>query len=153
MWSARCIIRSFKCWVLNVELKGKLLIQGILPLKLFKTQPSTFSNNARVGVTGALCLANGIFLQQLEGDRAEVNRLYHRILADPRHREPAVLDFAEIPSRRFTTWSMGSLASLESNRHIFLKYSRSASFDPYGMGSGTLQAFFGELLANGEWIV
>ena len=60
-------------------------------------------NNARAGVTGALCLANGIFLQQLEGDRAEVNRLYHRILADPRHREPAVLDFAEITSRRFTT--------------------------------------------------
>jgi Sensors of blue-light using FAD len=110
-------------------------------------------NNARVGVTGALCLANGIFLQQLEGDRAEVNRLYHRILTDPRHREPAVLDFAEITSRRFTTWSMGSLASLESNRHIFLKYSRSASFDPYGMGGATLQAFFSELLANGEWIV
>ncbi len=110
-------------------------------------------NNARVGVTGALCLANGIFLQQLEGDRAEVNRLYHRILADPRHREPAVLDFAEITSRRFTTWSMGSLAPLDTNRHIFLKYSRSASFDPYGMSGPTLQAFFSELLANGEWIV
>lgn len=110
-------------------------------------------NNARVGVTGALCLANGIFLQQLEGDRAEVNRLYHRILLDPRHREPAVLDFAEIASRRFSTWSMGSLAPLEANRHIFLKYSRSASFDPYGMSGGTLQAFFNELIANGEWIV
>lgn len=110
-------------------------------------------NNHRVGVTGALCLANGIFLQQLEGDRGEVNRLYHRILADPRHRDPAVLDFAEITSRRFTTWSMGSLAPLEANRQIFLKYSRSASFDPYGMSSATLQAFFNELLSNGEWIV
>jgi Sensors of blue-light using FAD len=110
-------------------------------------------NNARVGVTGALCLANGIFLQQLEGDRTEVNRLYHRILADPRHREPALLDFAEITHRRFTTWSMGQLAPIESNRHIFLKYSRSASFDPYGMSGDTLKAFFNELLANGEWIV
>ncbi len=110
-------------------------------------------NNARVGVTGALCLANGIFLQQLEGDRTEVNRLYHRILTDPRHREPAVLDFSEITSRRFTTWSMGSLAPLEANRHIFLKYSRSASFDPYGMSGNTLKEFFGELLTQGEWIV
>ena len=110
-------------------------------------------NNARVGVTGALCLANGIFLQQLEGDRAEVNRLYHRILADPRHREPAVLDFAEIASRRFTSWDMGSLAPVAANRHIFYKYSPAASFDPYGMGSATLQAFFSELLAQGEWIV
>ncbi len=126
---------------------------------LFKTEDladilkASQRNNQRVGVTGALCLANGIFLQQLEGDRAEVNRLYHRILTDPRHREPAVLDFAEITSRRFTTWSMGSLAPLEANRHIFLKYSRSASFDPYGMSGPTLQAFFSELLANGEWIV
>jgi Sensors of blue-light using FAD len=110
-------------------------------------------NNARVGVTGALCLANGIFLQQLEGDRTEVNRLYHRILADPRHREPAVLDFAEITSRRFTSWDMGSLAPVAANRHIFYKYSPAASFDPYGMGSDTLQAFFNELLAQGEWIV
>ena len=29
-------------------------------------------NNARAGITGALCLNNGIFLQQLEGDRAAV---------------------------------------------------------------------------------
>ena len=109
-------------------------------------------NNTRVGVTGALCFANGIFLQQLEGDRTEVNRLYHRILTDPRHRDPVVLNFAEINSRRFTTWAMGSLAPLEANRHIYLKYSRSASFDPYGMSAATLQDFFTELLANGAWI-
>lgn len=34
-------------------------------------------NNASLGVTGALCLSNGIFLQQLEGDRVAVNALYH----------------------------------------------------------------------------
>ncbi len=110
-------------------------------------------NNARVGVTGMLCFANGIFLQQLEGDRAEVNRLYHRILADTRHREPAMLDFSEINSRRFSAWTMGSLAPIAANRNIFLKYSHSASFDPYSMGSGTLREFFQELLVNGEWIV
>jgi Sensors of blue-light using FAD len=99
-------------------------------------------NNARIGVTGTL-----------EGDRTGVNRLYHRILNDPRHREPAVLDFCEITSRRFTSWSMGSLAQIETNRHIILKYSRSASFDPYSMGSSTLRAFFSELLDHGEWIV
>lgn len=109
-------------------------------------------NNTRVGVTGALCYANGIFLQQLEGDRTEVNRLYHRILADSRHRDPVVLAFAEINSRRFTTWAMGSLAPLEANRHIYLKYSRSASFDPYGMSAATLQDFFMEILSNGEWV-
>ncbi len=109
-------------------------------------------NNTRAGVTGALCLANGIFLQQLEGDRTTVNQLYHRILADPRHRDPAILDFAEIPSRSFTQWSMGSLSSLEANRAIFLKYSRSSSFDPYTMSPSTLRAFFDEIMHNAAWL-
>ena len=71
-------------------------------------------NNSRLGVTGALCLNNGIFLQQLEGDRTVVNALYHRLLKDTRHCEPAVLDFGEIPYRRFPGWSMGLLSSLDA---------------------------------------
>ena len=109
-------------------------------------------NNTRVGITGALCLSNGIFLQQLEGDRTAVSLLYHRILADSRHRDPAILDFAEIPSRKFTNWSMGLLSSLESNRAIYLKYSRSASFDPYTMSPSTLRAFFDEIMTNATWL-
>ena len=109
-------------------------------------------NNQRVGVTGALCLANGIFLQQLEGDRTAVNLLYHRILLDPRHRDPAVLDFSEIGQRQFGNWSMGSLSSMEENRMLFLKYSRSASFDPYGMSGATLRLFFGEIMQNARWL-
>ena len=99
---------------------SKMLIPEDLQAILMASQ----RNNARVGITGALCLSNGIFLQQLEGDRTSVSQLYHRILADPRHRDPAILDFSEITSRKFTQWSMGSLSSLESNRAIYLKYSR-----------------------------
>ena len=127
---------------------SKTLLPTDLPAILAASQ----RNNARVGVTGALCLANGIFLQQLEGDRIAVNQLYHRILTDPRHRDPAILDFSEISLRKFTQWSMGSLSSLESNRAIYLKYSRSASFDPYTMSPNTLNAFFGEIMQNAAWI-
>jgi Sensors of blue-light using FAD len=109
-------------------------------------------NNSRTGVTGALCLTNGIFLQQLEGDRTAVSLLYHRILLDSRHRDPAILDFSEIASRKFTNWSMGSLSSVESNRAIYLKYSRSASFDPYTMSPTTLRAFFDEIMQNASWL-
>ena len=109
-------------------------------------------NNTRAGITGALCLTNGIFLQQLEGDRTAVNALYHRILLDPRHRDPAILDFSEIASRKFTVWSMGSLSSLESNRAIYLKYSSSASFDPYTMSPATLRSFFDEITHNASWL-
>ena len=109
-------------------------------------------NNQGVGVTGVLYLSKGFFLQQLEGDRTAVNALYHRILLDPRHRDAAILDFSEIAARKFTQWSMGSLSTLEANRTIHLKYSRSASFDPYGMSPTTLRAFFDEIMANGAWI-
>ncbi|MDT7515051.1 BLUF domain-containing protein [Rhodoferax mekongensis] len=48
-------------------------------------------NNQAAGITGALCLSNGIFLQQLEGDRTVVNALDHRILKDSRHKDTANL--------------------------------------------------------------
>ena len=109
-------------------------------------------NNTQIGVTGALCLSNGIFLQQLEGDKVEVNALYHRILRDERHRDPAILDFAEITHRRFGTWSMGLLSSVEENRQVFLKYSVAREFDPYTMSVATLRAFFGEIVDNVRWL-
>ncbi len=124
----------------------------LIPEDLQSILVASKRNNARVGVTGALCLANGIFLQQLEGDRTAVSLLYHRILLDPRHRDPAILDFSEIASRKFTQWSMGSMSSLESNRLIYLKYSRSASFDPYTMSPTTLRAFFEEIMHNAAWV-
>jgi hypothetical protein len=113
---------------------------------------SSSRNNAQVGVTGALCLSNGIFLQYLEGDRAAVNRLYHRILKDPRHTEPAVLDFGEITARRFVSWSMGLIASTQDNQNVFLKYSSSKDFNPYAMSPSTLRAFFSEVLENTRWL-
>ena len=124
----------------------------LLPEDLNAILMASQRNNARVGVTGALCLTNGIFLQQLEGDRTAVSLLYHRILLDSRHRDPAILDFAEISCRKFTQWSMGSLSAQESNRMIYLKYSRSASFDPYTMSPVTLRAFFDEIMQNGNWL-
>ena len=47
----------------------------LVPTDLAAILAASQRNNARVGVTGALCLANGIFLQQLEGDRSSVSQL------------------------------------------------------------------------------
>ncbi|GAB3365645.1 MULTISPECIES: BLUF domain-containing protein [Giesbergeria] len=109
-------------------------------------------NNARLGVTGALCLNHGIFLQQLEGDRMVVNALYHQILRDPRHRDTVILDLSEITHRQFTGWSMGLLPSLDTNRQLFLKYSVGSEFDPYSMSTVSLRSFFSEVLQNVRWL-
>jgi hypothetical protein len=113
---------------------------------------SSAKNNGALGITGMLCLSNGIFLQQLEGDRDAVNLLYHRILLDKRHKEPAVLDFNEIVARRFSSWTMGLLAYTQENRQLFLKYSTSAEFDPYRMSPSSLRAFFEEAVQNIRWL-
>jgi hypothetical protein len=109
---------------------------------------SSQKNNAPLGITGALLLANGIFLQCLEGDHLAVNALYHRILLDPRHREPAILQFREIEQRLYGGWSMGVVPMNEANRALVLKYSARAEFEPYEMRPAALDALFAELVAQ-----
>ena len=41
--------------------------------------------NALHDITGMLCEGQGVFLQVIEGERAQVTRLYARIAADARH--------------------------------------------------------------------
>jgi hypothetical protein len=109
-------------------------------------------NNAEAGITGALCLSNGIFLQRLEGDRRDVNAVYHRILRDARHTEPAILDFEAIDARMFATWNMGLIAAVEDNLALFLKYSSRPRFDPYAMSPASLRALFAEVIGSTRWL-
>jgi hypothetical protein len=122
------------------------------PMDVKDILASSRQNNLALGVTGALCLSNGIFLQCLEGDRGAVNALYHRILQDTRHFDPAILDFDDIVSRQFSTWSMGLVSTTAEHQALFLKYSTGPNFDPYQMSTQTLRAFFSELLDNTRWL-
>ena len=122
---------------------------GVLaPIDVKDIVRSSQRNNARLGVTGALVLSNGIFLQCLEGDHLVVNALYHRILLDARHREPAVLNYGEIDIRLHGAWSMGLVPTTEANQQLMLKYSLQAEFDPYQMRPSALEALFAELVAH-----
>lgn len=127
--------------------------QGILtPLDVKDIVRTSQRNNARRGITGALLLSNGIFVQCLEGDRLEVSALYHHILKDTRHRDPAVLALDEIDQRLYGAWAMGLLPTIEANQQLFLKYSPRAEFDPYAIRPAALQAFFAEMVAHAREI-
>ena len=122
---------------------------GVLsPLDVKDIVRASQRNNAKLGVTGALMLSNGIFLQCLEGDHLVVNALYHRILLDGRHTEPAVLNFSEIDQRLFTGWSMGLVTTTEANLKVFLKYSPQAEFDPYQIRPAALDLLFAEMVEH-----
>ena len=66
--------------------------------------------NARSAVTGILIHHRGRFTQLLEGERDEVERLYHQIERDPRHRASRIVWQSAIDARSFGQWSMGWLA-------------------------------------------
>ncbi|OYW33454.1 MAG: blue light sensor protein [Methyloversatilis sp. 12-65-5] len=109
------------------------------------------ANNARDGITGALCYTGGVFLQCLEGGRDQVNAAYHRIVADARHRDPLLLGLREIAQRDFTDWGMGYVGYTAENRALFLKYCPRPEFDPYTMSAASVEALFQALIGVARW--
>jgi hypothetical protein len=108
------------------------------------------ANNPAEGITGVLCLCTtgGIFMQVLEGGRAQVNRLYNRIVADARHADVMLLSYEEISERMFAGWSMGQVNMSRLNTALVLKYSETATLDPYAVGGKVSLALFNELAAT-----
>ncbi len=106
------------------------------------------ANNPALGVTGALCFSGGIFLQMLEGGRRQVNQLYGRILTDPRHSDVELLSYDEIDERMFAGWSMGQVNLSRVNTALLLKYSETATLDPYAVSGRISKALFCELVAT-----
>jgi hypothetical protein len=120
--------------------------------ELLKILSQSKANNPESGITGVLCSSGPIFLQCLEGGRMQVNALYSQIAADPRHTEVAILSYEEISERMFANWSMG-LVNLENvNPSLLLKYSESATLDPYGVSGTASMALLHELMARASII-
>ncbi len=72
-------------------------------------QKSTI-NNAKVGVTGVLLLANEFFFQILEGEEDDVEGVMKRIRKDPRHHGLLILKAEhEVSQRLFGNWSMNTV--------------------------------------------
>jgi Sensors of blue-light using FAD len=106
------------------------------------------ADNPGAGITGLLCYSDGIFLQVLEGGRGAVNKLYNRIVADPRHTDVELLLYEEIGERRFASWSMGQINLARLNPSLLLKYSATATLDPFAVSGEVSLALFEELVAT-----
>ena len=70
---------------------------------IFKT---SLRNNKRDGLTGALALPDGKFVQVIEGARHNIGLLMMRIRADSRHEDVTVLGEWEVQNRLFRGWTM-----------------------------------------------
>jgi len=65
--------------------------------------------NLEAAVTGVLIYMDGVFMQVLEGEEAEVYATMNRIKTDPRHNEIYIFSDEEIDTRVFGEWTMGFL--------------------------------------------
>ena len=62
------------------------------------------------------------FLQLVEGEEAEVRRLYYEhILLDPRHQQCEVLGEGPCSQRSFADWNMGFRVAQAADLHILLQ--------------------------------
>ena len=104
--------------------------------------------NPQHGITGVLCFGEGLFLQVLEGGRGAVNRLYGHIVADARHRQVELMLYEEVRERRFAGWSMGHVDLARLNPSLLLKYSATATLDPFSISGSVSMALFDELVAT-----
>lgn len=107
------------------------------PLEIGNILEACRRNNPALDVTGMLFFGNGYFLQCLEGPRANVNTIYHKILRDQRHADIHILEFKEIATRYFADWTMKYVRSAVVIEKI-LKETRMKEFNPYGLDTVTL---------------
>ena len=109
-------------------------------------------HNPACGITGILCYGGGIFLQALEGGRAQVSELYGHIQKDARHKDVVLLHYEEISERRFGGWTMGQVNVAKLNTSILLKYSEKPELDPYAVSGTVSLALLEELMATASII-
>ena len=108
------------------------------------------ANNEAQGITGVLSVyeSGDTFLQVLEGGRAQVNALYQKISRDPRHQDVVILHHEDISERRFSAWRMGRVNLSKVNRSTIIRFSETASLDPYTLPGAAALRLLEELVAT-----
>ena len=106
------------------------------------------AHNPHNGVTGILCHTDKVYMQVLEGGRAQINALYARILGDARHVDVTLLHYEEIAERRYAGWTMGQANLGKVNASTLLRFSDLPEINPHVMSGKHLLALIDELMAT-----
>jgi hypothetical protein len=111
---------------------------------------SCHSNNPDHDITGLLCFSNQFFIQYIEGEAKEVNKLYHMIAQDVRHKDCVILDYAYINKRRFSHWDMGYIGEqhFEKAHQVLFNYGFKNDFNPYELQGAAAFDFLVDLSSS-----
>lgn len=106
-------------------------------------------NNAALNISGILHYNGNHFLQVLEGGRAEVSSIYHRIAADPRHINIILISCTDVRERLFPSWSMGLHEGMDgATSKIFLRYFANNIVNPEAISVDSLLDFLQDVSAE-----
>jgi len=103
------------------------------------------ANNVTKNISGILMYSDRYFFQCLEGERKDVNKTYLRIATDSRHMKCMQLEYSQVDSRLFSSWSMEYIAFKGVADEMVAKYSENGFFLPYEFTAGQAVAFLTEL--------
>ena len=102
---------------------------GIEP-KIARILSQSRLNNRKNGLVGVLYFGDGCFFQCLEGNEVEVDKLYDKLLLDPRHTDLKLISRKQISNLSFTNWAM-KYVPLENKLNAELQSGGYTKFDPY----------------------
>lgn len=107
--------------------------------------------NPGLGVTGVLCFLDGVYMQYLEGEEAELDALFASIRTDARHHDVTLLERRAVPGRAFCEWAMALLAWDDNTRNIFRSFSPGTNLDLYASDPSTSAPLVRALTRGAGW--
>lgn len=123
-------------------------VAAMTPAAIDEILHKSRKNNLGLGITGALCFTDDVFIQVLEGGRDAVCELYNRIVRDERHHHVRILAYSEISERRFAGWTMGHIDLSRVNPGLLLKYSELPVLNPFVTPGHATMALLDELVSS-----
>ena len=123
-----------------------------LPLDLKDILAASQRNNPVLGISGAMCFLDGVYLQYIEGEAATVDALYKKIQKDPRHKEAKLLDHEFISQREYPKWSMALLTWTEETKAIFSLYNPDAPLDLYTVNPSNIAELLHSWANTRNWM-
>ena len=123
-----------------------------MPLEIKDILFAARKNNPALGVTGALCFLEGIYLQHLEGEAFAVNALYQTIERDPRHSHIKILLRNQISQRTHPKWSMALLTWNEETKAIFRIFNPNSAIDAYEIDPVSVPSLLQAWASTPNWM-
>jgi Sensors of blue-light using FAD len=111
---------------------------------------SSWSNNLRDDITGALIYNRRWFAQVLEGAETPVSKTFERILCDRRHSQVTLISMQPVTKRLFDGHPLRVVALGEPNDNVVRHYCDGEKFDPRRMRADRISDLIEAIAADFE---